>query len=878
MAGRLRGYEISRPKPIEESKPQRAPQINPYRALSSSIDGPAIPSTIGSTRPLSDIREITEPSLIDVAARYSRGNNRRRRSVSRDGSSHRDLLLRHERSPRHRSSPKRHEQGTVLGQGYHHPHVVAGNTVERSSSSYSSPADGSTPFNVPQTSIPYRSSSFGHTRHSSKGHARKHSIRAAPTPGLTLTDTLAIPNHGRSQSPVKQADLRQDPISSDAARRVPSRTLLRNPHPYDILEYPSYKHPRFKLELQATAPVFVGGGSVEGTVKVTVDNNERLKQRRSLGIGAISVDLVGYEEATGGGRRAIFLSLVTELLDAKHPPPANMSQPVNPLVPGDRFWTLMPSTSTLPFMVSLPLDTGPPPFRSKHACIQFTLSVTALVCDAGKLYRVRTSQSVDVLPTYDPEKALTSLPSPLTASDELLLPRAGGMECIKVTAGLHRQVWVSSSTIFVDVHISNRSHKPVKRLDLSLERDILCYKHAAASTRERSAGQARIFESNHQSLIAMSSIRVGQSGWNGVAPNTSDTRTCDLKLPRGHATVRCGKYFEVRFFLNITASLSNTKLVSVQLPIILVHMNSLDVVPNSVAQVAAAIEERRAHHHARRKSESKTRAHQPTRQHSVSSPARAKDLRRKPSYKPGQAFAAPRQQSLDRERAKYADLRELEHSLDSSPRKHQTRLQALTLRKMGSTMSFGSLSGGVGGAKSSNGNESAFRAMAFRTPEPSDGGGLRAGPDSGAESVDSIRERMRRMASLGSSSHSTSAVATRWRANEVGSGGGGGAVGGGGAWQENVRPPARPEPPPVLGLLSATRPSLESLGGGASAADGRPATSHDFRDRLDRSRFEFKPVRQKPSVGASIRGKGVNLWEQVRLRGRGKERDREGWI
>ncbi|KAI7172919.1 hypothetical protein KC352_g24680 [Hortaea werneckii] len=447
------------------------------------------------------------------------------------------------------------------------------------------------------------------------------------------------------------------------------------------------------------------------------------------------------------------------------------------------------------------------------------------------------------------------------------------MECIKVTAGLHRQVWVSSSTIFVDVHISNRSHKPVKRLDLSLERDILCYKHAAASTGEKSAGQARIFESNHQSLIAMSSIRVGQSGWGGVAPNTSDTRTCDLELPRGHATVRCGKYFEVRFSLNITASLSNTKLVSVQLPIILVHMNSLDVVPNSVAQVAAAIEERRAHHHSRRKSESKTRAHQPTRQRSVSSPVRAKDLRQKPSYKPGQAFAAPRQQSLDRERAKYADLKELEHSLDSSPRKHQTRLQALTLRKMGSNMSFGSL-GGVGGAKSSSGGDesASFRAMVFRTPEPSEGGALRAMADSsGAESVDSIRERMRRMASLGSSSHSTSAVATRWRANEAGGGGGS-------AWQENVRPPARPEPPPVLGLLSATRPSLESLGGGGSAAGGRPATSHDFRDRLDRSRFEFKPVRRKPSVGASIRGKGVNLWEQVRLRGRGKERDREGWI
>lgn len=72
-----------------------------------------------------------------------------------------------------------------------------------------------------------------------------------------------------------------------------------------------------------------------------------------------------------------------------------------------------------------------------------------------------------------------SLPSPLTASDEYIRHRENGIETIKVTAGLHRQVWVSGTNIFVDVHIANKSKKVVKRLELQLERDVLFYKHVS---------------------------------------------------------------------------------------------------------------------------------------------------------------------------------------------------------------------------------------------------------------------------------------------------------------------------------------------------------------------------------------------------------------
>lgn len=73
-----------------------------------------------------------------------------------------------------------------------------------------------------------------------------------------------------------------------------------------------------------------------------------------------------------------------------------------------------------------------------------------------------------------------SLPSPLTASDEWVKPRETTLEVVRVTAGLHRQVWVSGTSIYVDVHIANNSRKTIKKIELQLERDILCYKHVCS--------------------------------------------------------------------------------------------------------------------------------------------------------------------------------------------------------------------------------------------------------------------------------------------------------------------------------------------------------------------------------------------------------------
>lgn len=83
------------------------------------------------------------------------------------------------------------------------------------------------------------------------------------------------------------------------------------------------------------------------------------------------------------------------------------------------------------------------------------------------------------------EKALRSLPSPLTASDEHVYARPTTTEVVSITAGLHRQVWISGNCLFVDVHITNRSHKMLKKLELSIERDVLCYNHVSKPAQSR---------------------------------------------------------------------------------------------------------------------------------------------------------------------------------------------------------------------------------------------------------------------------------------------------------------------------------------------------------------------------------------------------------
>lgn len=258
-----------------------------------------------------------------------------------------------------------------------------------------------------------------------------------------------------------------------------------------------------------------------------------------------------------------------------------------------------------------------------------------------------------MLTVYDPIKALSSLPSPLVATETLQIPGTPGPQSIVLSAGLHRQTWVSGNSIFVDIHIINKSQRTLRKLELQLQRYTLWYDHAAAETGSKSAHHLRIPKKQDTDIVNVAVVKKVKGEWTGTPPSTSEVRTCHIQVPQGHVTISTGRFFEVRYFLNVVVTVTMFKSVSVQLPVSLIHMNSLDVLPNALAQVAASIEAKR----------SKALPTDPS--HPLYQP-----------YHQGQAFVAPRKSSLEQGRSRRqsvdsAGLEELKKELDKSPRRYQ---------------------------------------------------------------------------------------------------------------------------------------------------------------------------------------------------------------
>lgn len=459
-----------------------------------------------------------------------------------------------------------------------------------------------------------------------------------------------ITPRGRSNSPVRNA-INRSTQSSDALRPSPHHTIIRTTPPLDLLDKTTVKNDRVELGVHLPSPLFVGGGTVEGHVSLTVDDAVLIsrKKLKPISISRLSVDILGVEEA-GDGRRWAFLALGTELFDERHPPPNALIDGRSPRFNSVLGWVLKPATATIPFCINLPLNLGPPPYASRQASIRYILCPTAHIIVGDKRSIVRQCWNIQMLTVHDPEKALSSLPSPLLATDTLTVSQQPEIQSIRVTAGLHRQTWVNGSVIFVDVHIINQSSRTIKKLEVQLEKTTLWYSHAAAGTVEKSASHLRLPKRSDTETVNTMAIKKSKD-WNGIAPHSSEVRTCPLEIPRGHVTISTGRFFEVRYFINVVVSISMFKSCAVQLPVTLIHINSLDILPNSLAQVAASIEAKR----------------------SRTLPLSQEEYQQ---YYQGQAFAAPRRQSLDQARAgdgfAGTDIGLLTQELDNSPRRFGT--------------------------------------------------------------------------------------------------------------------------------------------------------------------------------------------------------------
>ncbi|KAL6713345.1 hypothetical protein ACLMJK_008810 [Lecanora helva] len=452
-----------------------------------------------------------------------------------------------------------------------------------------------------------------------------------------LTGSNVAPK-GTSTSPIRRPD---------TLRKAPSRTFVPALWPTDLLDTHNITHSRIDLGLRLSSPVFMGGATVEGSVCMRIDGGSLEKRRRTkevLSIQNLSVTLVGIERCKG--RQEIFRVLRSDLIDEGHPPPSSMA-----LNTGfDGSWDVGPSDAQLPFCVDLPVSVGPPPYKSKRYGITYWLTALVEFTVAGKKHYVRQSREIVVLTVHDPEKALVNLKYPLSVSDELILSKRSNLQVVKLTAGLHRQTWISGYPVFIDIHIENRSDKDIKRLELQLEKTTLFHSYSAPSTATKVTDTLRVPDILQRDIIASTQVT---DGWTSVRPMSQDFRTCQMDLPSGLVSIETGRFFGIRFFLNVQVTCSFSKHLKVQLPISIVHPNSIDIPPNALAQVAASIE--RKHRNI-------------TSGDGTGSPYR---------YAAGQAFKAARRRSyleLRKDTIGSAEMQEVTRMLEGSPRKMASRL------------------------------------------------------------------------------------------------------------------------------------------------------------------------------------------------------------
>ena len=256
---------------------------------------------------------------------------------------------------------------------------------------------------LPLSCVPERKSSRARLRRKSAQLSRSSNdfphdfpkLPRAPARGRGYT----VSDRGQSQSPVRFVAGRLDPVSS-ITQRVPSRTYVCPVKSFDILDVPQLRCSRAVLDVTTVAPLFMGGGTIEGQVHLVIDggrSSARYKRRPTISIGRLSIDVLGVELCRG--KRSIFRSLAHELIDETYPPPSTML--AAPRKHSDAFWEVTPCTSVLPFRLDLPINMGPPPYKSKHASTKYVLCVTLMVRISGNLEFVRNSQEIAVLTVHD---------------------------------------------------------------------------------------------------------------------------------------------------------------------------------------------------------------------------------------------------------------------------------------------------------------------------------------------------------------------------------------------------------------------------------------------------------------------------------------------
>ncbi|KAF8580147.1 hypothetical protein K439DRAFT_1648288 [Ramaria rubella] len=347
---------------------------------------------------------------------------------------------------------------------------------------------------------------------------------------------------------------------------------------------------RVEMDILLDSETYVEGESMTGRVHVKVRNTRKGESVVLMAGGKLQV--VGFEGIYNNNDRHMFyqhsapLSIISSSSHVLY-----SSSPDN-----EGFSQTSEGHHIIPFAMKLPLDEGAKGCFNDHSgvvvryivIVSFKLKDLATSkCSIAHFYR-----SCDIYPYYNPSLILASATQPLFSTAARHVFR-GGAGKLKLTAILHRSVWVAGQRCYVGIAVDNDSRKSVKGLTLSLIRTTTIFRpyphldvaspnsedpDACQTTTIRKLSMEAILEASQHGLRG----HVTEKGWwVGVDPGASIRFTHYILLPYDALSIIRSRLIEVSYAIRVSliaGSLSSE--ISVMLPLRIINQVSIDPPPS----------------------------------------------------------------------------------------------------------------------------------------------------------------------------------------------------------------------------------------------------------------------------------------------------------
>lgn len=135
---------------------------------------------------------------------------------------------------------------------------------------------------------------------------------------------------------------------------------------------------------------------------------------------------------------------------------------------------------------------------------------------------------------------------PLICTDSIQYTQYRATQELRLKAGVHRKTWVSGTPLYVDIVITNGTTKPVRRVELRLQKAVTFYGHSAAEVDAEIQEHLRMPDKTQKQVVAKhdrkANTRWARHGWSGTPPQSQEESTCMLEVPTGLATIDTGMF------------------------------------------------------------------------------------------------------------------------------------------------------------------------------------------------------------------------------------------------------------------------------------------------------------------------------------------------